>query len=126
MLDYVGEYREIPDDVADLCDLVALGGDSTPANQLAGYIRKVGRDRARPVVLGEELIMLGHRDRRDLHPLEELVLKTFTTTLCDIDDFDRRIDEELAAYLASLSQPYKVPLEETTHERVDGAFDTTM
>ena len=92
------------------------------APDIVAFIRKLGRERVSADVVIEQFKILGRRGAGEIEPLERLMMKTFVTMLLDLDDFHR----EEAARRASTPPPapFKVPIEDTTLELVDGVFDT--
>lgn len=94
-------------------------------DDLAALIRQIG-DRATPGVLGQQLFLKGHRDNGTLTPMETLVLDIFCHVLRRLDAHAALIDELARKAAAELNKlpPVPVPIEDTTLEPIDGAFDT--
>jgi len=94
-------------------------------DDLKALIRQIG-DRATPAVLGQQLFLKGHRDNGTLEPLETVVLDIFSHVLRRLDAHQALILETARKAAADLAKPapVPVPIEDTTLEPIDGAFDT--
>lgn len=106
-----------PDWIRDLFE-----EDHHHIGDLVDFIRRLGRDRATPGVVIEQCKITGRRGAGEIVPIELVMMKTFITTLLDLDDFYR--DEAARQAPAPAPQPHKVPIEDTTLELVDDTFDT--
>lgn len=124
VVDYLGEYREIPDAVAERCDVFSLGEKTDAINAIADFIRKLGRDRATPAVVAQQMKILGHWDDGETDPVEDLVIGIFSHTLTEIDAFEKAEAARIEARMAEKPEPYKVPIDETSMEAVDDAMAT--
>ncbi|MGR6465430.1 hypothetical protein [Rhizobium sp. PAMB 3182] len=92
--------------------------------ELAAYVRKIGRQRATPAVMAQQLVITGHREKGPLQPAEEAGLNAFLTVLVDLDALAAAEAARAAAEAAEPVARKPVPIEETTLETVDGPLDT--
>ena len=92
------------------------------APDVVAFIRKLGRARVSADVVIEQCKILGLRGAREIEPLERLMMKSFVTTVLDLDDFHREENERRKP--APSPTTHKVPIDDTTLELVDGVFDT--
>lgn len=113
-----------PHDPADALMAKMEDPDGPAVYEIAEFVRKIGRQRATPNVIGQQLRILGLHPTGELTPLEALIVKSFVTTLCDLDEFDR---EEEARRLAAANVPpvpVPLPIEDTTFEPADVPYAT--
>lgn len=91
---------------------------------IASYVRSIGRERATPAVIGQQLKILGFLKDGALSEAETLIVTTFVNVLTGIDAFDAAQAAREAAAASERAERRPVPIDETTMELVDGPLDT--
>lgn len=123
VLEYLTELYGIDDAEIARLQLIAGYETSVATNEMAGFIRKVGRDRAMPHVVRQHLVLQKHLEADAMTPAERLLIGSFVRTLCDLDDYERDFEAAREAEKPKPEVP-PVPIEETSLEAVDGPMDT--
>lgn len=121
LLDQLLELYELPE-AKRLQTLFSSDGYEVP-NAISVLVRKIGRDRAMPHVVLQELVLRKHREAVEPTRAELMLARIFTTVLCELDQFEKDWQAEQEAAKPK-PDPVPVPLDETTLEGVDGPMDT--
>ncbi|MGG7535340.1 hypothetical protein [Rhizobium sp. 12,4] len=121
VLDQLLELYEL-EEVKRLQALFSTDGYDVP-NAISGLVRKIGRDRAMPHVVLQELVLRKHREDVPPTRAELMLARIFTTVLVELDQFEKDWQADLEAAKPKPA-PEPVPLDETTLEGVDGPMDT--
>ncbi|MGO8401339.1 hypothetical protein ACC783_23705 [Rhizobium ruizarguesonis] len=122
LLEYLTELYELDD--AEVLRLQLIQGyeRSEATSEMAAFIRNVGRDRAMPHVVRQHLVLQKHLEPGQITAAERLLIGSFVTTLCDLDDYERAFEAALEAAKPQPEAP-PLPIEETTYRAVDeGGF----
>ncbi|MCJ9696908.1 hypothetical protein MOV76_35690 [Rhizobium sp. PRIMUS64] len=90
---------------------------------MAKLLREIGRDRATPEVLMQQLKLLKHRETAAATRAELALVRIFSAVVVELDQFEKDWQAEQEAAKPK-PDPVPVPLEETTLEGVDGPMDT--
>lgn len=121
---HLTEFHEFDQPQQDRLSLVSGGQHSKATNAIAELVRKIGRDRATPAVVGQQLKILHLIDDAELSAAEPLVVKVFIDTLAAIDAFDQAEAKRLEQLAAKPVEHPPMPIDETTLEPVDGPMET--
>lgn len=121
VLDQLLELYELPE--AKRLQLLFSSNDYDVPNAISALTRKIGRDRAMPHVVLQELVLRKHREDVPPTRAELMLARVFTTVLVELDQFEKDWAAEQEAAKPK-PDPVPVPLEETTLEGVDGPMDT--
>lgn len=95
--------------------------------ELAAFVRKIGRGRATPAVMAQQLVITRHREKGPLEAVETIALNAFLTVLLDLDELVTAEKAKTAKAEAEASAAAKrkpVPIEETTLEVMDDPLAT--
>lgn len=127
--DYLdGRYELADEQLARLAVLTGGDGPGVPGSHapdvMAKLLREIGRDRATPSVLGQQLKLARLLDKGELEPFEELLITIFANTLAAIDAFEKSIEALWEESRRNSAVPQPVPIDETTMELVDGPLAT--
>ncbi|MBY2992481.1 hypothetical protein HF272_13685 [Rhizobium leguminosarum] len=118
LLQYLTELYELDDAEVERLQLITGYEHSAATNEMAAFVRNVGRDRAQPHVVRQHLMLQKHLEPGQLTPAERLLIGTFVTTLCDLDDYERAFEAAREAAKPKPEAP-PLPIEETTYRAVD-------
>lgn len=123
MLDHIGEHQEIPDDIYERCNVLALGHGPEAANELAALARRIGRERATPAVAAQQLTISRYFEHADIDPVEVLVIGTFLRTLFDLDEYDQAEEGLAQLQMARPIERQPMPIEDTVMEPVSDTME---
>lgn len=90
--------------------------------EMAKLLRQIGRDRATPEVLMQQLKLLKHRETAAATRAELMLVRIFSTVVAELDQFEKDWAAEQEAAKPQPEAP-PLPIEETTYRAVDeGGF----
>lgn len=123
-VEHLTEFFEIDPDEIDRVNSLAGLPHSASTNAMAELLRKIGRDRATPQVLLQQLVLLKHRHTAEATRAETLVVRIFSSIVAELDEFEREFRAEQEARSRHIEQQPPTPLEDTILEGIGDSFDT--
>lgn len=105
-------------------EVLGSGDDWSAPYAMARIVRNIGRDRAQPEVIGQQLKIDGILDVAELDAAETVIVNVFADTLASLDAYAKARQEARATAERQPAEPRPVPIDETTMETADDPLAT--